>query len=204
MSFWYSVWRMAALLVATASAVSTASVVVRLEPAAIVAQVGETFTIDVLADFGSEMVIGWGLDIGFDPSFVSPVGSPQVGDFWIPGYAPDGDGLTGSVDAFGDPDGDGHFGSVSGNGVLLASLTFIADAPGSFDVTPAYTAQDLNEGFPLDPSGFAPMSATHAHITIVPEPAMAILLIVYTAMCFCPRPRRGRLSPQLSVDAPRK
>jgi len=47
---------------------------------------------------------------------------------------------------------------VSGPGVLLATLTFHADAIGEVDLNASVTPGDPWEGFALDPSGFATLA----------------------------------------------
>lgn len=184
------VWAAAALLLWTAS--SQATVIVRFEPSATTVQQGNDFTVDIRVDLGDEPVIGWGLDLAFDMDVVSLSGPPAIGPYWLAGYAPDGDQLTGSVDAFADPDGDGIFGSVQGNNVLLATLTFSADAVGVTNLLASHTPSDLNEGFPLDPIGFASVSYQPIQIFVIPEPMTAMFLMVFAVGGRLSRPRRRR------------
>lgn len=88
---------------------------------------------------------------------------------------PDGDGLAGL--AFPLP--------ISGNGVLLATLSFKALSGGAAVFTPSYTPTDLTEGFPLASSGFADIVFNYATVTVngaagansVPEPPTVFLLV---------------------------
>lgn len=125
---------------------------------------GEVFTIDILADI-EDPLVGWGLDLSFDPSVLSLVDSPAIGPRWFPAFAPDGDGLAGL--AF--PN------SVWGAGVLLASVTFSGVIIGETDLTLSTTPGDITEGFALDPTGFAQPVIESAHVFVVPEPATGLL-----------------------------
>lgn len=141
-------------------------VTVRFEPADVVVDVGNLLEIAIVADI-SDPVLGWGLDLAvYDPAILSLVGISAIGHLWIPGTAPDGDGLVGL--AF--PN------SVSGNDILLATLTFSADAIGETDLYTFTTPTDLTEGFPLDPTGFADVIFEPGHVTVVPEPLTFWLL----------------------------
>ncbi len=128
---------------------------------------GEVFTMDILADVGDPLV-GWGLDLWFDPSILSLVGPPAIGPRWFQTNAPDGDGLAGL--AFVD--------SVSGADVLLASVTFSAVTLGETDLILSTTIGDLNEGFALDPAGFADPVFQGAHVSVVPEPPTGLLCVI--------------------------
>lgn len=185
-------------LVAIDPRAADATVIVRIEPALLSVDVGSAFSIDLVADFGNERVVGWGLDLIFDSAVLSLLGPPVIGPFWDASYAPDGDGLAGAANPFSDPDGDGIYGSISGSSVLLATLTFTADALGSTDVTPGYTESDLNEGFALDPTGFADVMLESGRLTVIPEPGTGILVISLAMLSWiCPyRDRRAkRLAP---------
>jgi len=139
------------------------SLVVRFDTPERTVGLGDDFTIHILADVGDPLV-GWGLDLSFDPSILSWVGSPAIGPRWFPGSAPDGDGLAGV--AF--PD------SVSGAGVVLASVTFSALTFGETDLRLSTTPGDLTEGFALDPTGFAQPVFESAHVFVVPEPSAGV------------------------------
>lgn len=141
--------------------------VVRLAPPDRAVGLGEAFTIDILADVGDPLV-GWGLDLSFDPSILALVGPPAIGPRWVPAFAPDGDGLA----ALAFPD------SVSGVDVVLATLTFSAAALGETDLLLSTTPGDLTEGFALDPTGFAVPSFQSAHVAVVPEPATGLLAVI--------------------------
>ena len=84
----------------------------------------------------------------------------------------DGDGLAGLADPFAPTNG-----SVSGTGILLATLTFRADAEGMTDLIASTTPGDQTEGFPLDPTGFANVTFEPGQIIIIPEPATVLPLL---------------------------
>ena len=142
-----------------------ATVTVWFDPAEAVVGVAQVFSLDIVADI-PDPVVAWGLDLTVaDESLLILEEEPVIGSDWIPGFAPDGDGLSGV--AF--PD------SVSGDNVLLASLTFRAMDVGQTDLYLSVTPGDLNEGFGLDPEGFAEVVFETGHVTI-PEPATSCLL----------------------------
>ncbi len=164
MRLWLSL--LLGLCVAGQTALGQSSVVVRLDPPTIDVQPGEAFSLDLLVDLGPLKAIGWGLDLSYDSLTVAQVGPPAIGPLWMPGFSSDGDGLTGYSAA----------GSTGGGGVLLARLSYQALSPGSTQVVPSYTVADLNEGFPLDPIGYAEVLFQSATINVLPEPTPAFLL----------------------------
>jgi len=149
------------------SAPARGGLIVRFDTPERTVGLGEVFTIDILADVGDPLV-GWGVDLSFDPSILSRVDSPAIGPMWIPAYAPDGDGLAGL--AFAE--------SVSGAGVPLASVTFSALTFGETDLRLSTTPGDLTEGFALDPTGFAQPIFESAHVFVVPEPSTGLIGVI--------------------------
>jgi hypothetical protein len=146
----------------------SADVIVRFNPSNTTVYTGDTFNIDVIADI-SDPVLGWGLDLWHDPSFLSLPGSPIIGPLWQPAFAPDGDGLA----ALAFPN------SISGNDILLATITFKAGQTiGGTDLILSITSGDLTEGFPLDPTGFDQATFMNGHVTILPEPASVVILLI--------------------------
>lgn len=148
-----------------------ASVSVRVEPGAASTAVGATFQVALVADL-DDPVLGWGLDLAFDPAVIAPTGAPAIGPLWNLGVgSADGDGLAGGV--LPGPAATG----VAGTDVLLAELEFRALAPGFSELVLSYTPADFTEGFALDPSGFATdVELGGGSVTVVPEPATGALL----------------------------
>ncbi len=123
-------WALAATLFASTA---WGDIIVRFDPPDETVHLGDVFTMDIVADIPNP-VLGWGLDLSIvDPTILSTVGAPAVGPDWFGAFAPDGDGLA----ALAFPN------SVSGNGVLLATMTFSADALGETDLLFSVTPRDL-------------------------------------------------------------
>ena len=80
---------------------------------------------------------------------------------------------------------------MNGPGVLLATLTFHADAIGEVDLNASVTPGDPWEGFALDPSGFATLAFEPGHVIVTPEPAAAALLAVGGFLVACLRRHRS-------------
>ncbi|OAD21904.1 hemolysin-type calcium-binding region protein [Candidatus Thiomargarita nelsonii] len=116
----------------------SAAVNVSLNTAQNTVNVGDTFTVELLATI-PDPVLGWGIDVGFDDTQLELVGGPIVVEPWAQGQSPDGDDLTGL--AFPDP--------VSGANVILALFSFKAIAVGEVTLEPSVTPGDLTEGFAL-------------------------------------------------------
>lgn len=135
------------------------------DPPETIVGLGDIFTIDIVADI-PDPIVGWGLDLAFDESIISLVEAPTIGPAWWPPYsAPDGDGLA----ALAFPTG------ISGTDILLATLTFSADALGETDLILSATPGDLAEGFALDPTGFADVTFELGHVVVVPGPTAVLL-----------------------------
>jgi len=143
-----------------------ADLIVRFDPADTTVAQWDTVDIDIVADIG-DPVLGWGLDLSFDDSILTRQGDPAIGPLWQPVSASDGDGLA----ALAFPN------SISGSDVLLATITFRAKAMGESDLILSITPGDNAEGFPLDPTGFAQVTFSPGHITVIPEPAGGLLLL---------------------------
>jgi hypothetical protein len=126
-------------------------------------QVGASLSVDLLANI-PDPVLGWGLDVNYDTSIISRTGV-TVGPQWSPATAADGDGLAGL--AFPLP--------ISGDNVLLATLSFDALAQGSTALEASATLGDLTEGFALASGGFAEVIYTPGSAAVVPIPAAAWL-----------------------------
>lgn len=146
---------------------ASADIVVRFEPVSSVVQLHDVFGVRIVADI-DDLVVGWGLDLTIaDETIASLISAPDLGDDWVPAFAPDGDGLS----ALAFPD------SVGGTDTLLATLTFSADSLGDTDLLLSVTPGDLTEGFALDPSGFANVQYLPGQIQVVPEPVAVIIVL---------------------------
>ncbi|MBI4582313.1 MAG: hypothetical protein HY718_21645 [Planctomycetes bacterium] len=165
------------LLGASLASPALATVIVRFDPASSTRLPGDLFTVDVVADFGADSVIGWGIDVSYDAQVIALTSPPTIGPYWQPAFAPDGDGLTAAADPFSDPDQNGLYGSIGGDNVLLATLTFSAVQPGESPIVASITPGDLNEGFALDPIGFADVVYQPASVLVVPEPISICLIL---------------------------
>jgi hypothetical protein len=156
----------AACLLLAAGIASAAQVTVRVEPPLTIVPIFDTFTVDLVADI-TVPVLGWGLDIDLsDPAVASVVGLPAIGGEWVPASSSDGDGLAGVA----------FPSSVQGADILLATITYSADALGVTDLIPGVTPGDLTEGFALDPDGFATLELIGGQVFVLPEPATLLLL----------------------------
>jgi hypothetical protein len=143
---------------------------VRIEPALQVVPLGSNFSINIVADI-IPPIVGWGLDLSEDtPGIVSQVGLPSINMPWVAANAPDGDSLAAMAFPFSPVNG-----SVFGSSILLATLSFHADAIGQTYLTPSATSGDLTEGFPLDPFGFAGANYTPGLVIVTPEPTFGLM-----------------------------
>jgi hypothetical protein len=151
------------LTAAVAGTSTRADIIVGFAPPAKIVGLGDSFTIDIIADIpASEPILVWGLDLTIaNPAIASLTGPPEIGSEWFPAFSPDGDGLAGL--AF--PTG------VSGIGVVLATLSFSADAIGDTYLFLSTTPGDPTEGFGLDPTGFANVNFEPGHVQVIPEPS---------------------------------
>ncbi len=153
-----------ALLLAVATH-GRAGVIVRVIPQTTTPTLGALFSVDLVADM-TEPVLGWGLDLEYEAAALTPVGTPAIGPLWLGGFASDGDGLAGIA----------FPSAITGSDILLARLNLLPIRPGLSQISPAITPGDLNEGFPLDPFGFAPVVFEPATLTIIPEPMTGVSL----------------------------
>lgn len=145
------------LILLTALGVSwaqTAPVTVFFNPSSQTVNVGQTFTVNIVADIPNP-VLGWGLDVNVDPARLIRTGVVVNDPPWSAVAAGDGDDLAGLA-----------LPPVSGNGVVLATLTFQAQATGTVPLIASVTADDLTEGFPLVSSGFATINFIPGSVTV--------------------------------------
>jgi PEP-CTERM motif len=140
------------------------------DPQSSIVDVGDIFDVDIVADI-PDPVAGWGLDVSFDNSILSLTGSPVIGPSWNPIFTPDGDGLAGLAP---------FLTSVSGNDILLATLTFEYLAVGNSELLASVTPGDFTEGFalafPAPPGSFADVNFNTGSVTPVPEPSTILLI----------------------------
>lgn len=142
--------------------------------------VGQQFVIDVVADLPLD-IVGWGLQFSIqNPAIVATQGPPLVALPWNPTTLIEDNGAWqfGGL-AFPDP--------VAGQGVLLASIHFIATAVGETDLILSIDPQNPTQGFiagPGGPSGLFPsVQLNLGHVTVVPGPGACALLGVVMAGC---------------------
>jgi hypothetical protein len=140
-------------------------VTVSFDPLDSIVDIGDILAVDLIADI-PDPVLGWGLDVSFDPAILSLDGPPIIGPSWNAGFAPDGDGLAGLAFPF----------PVNGNGITLATLNFEVLTLGTSPLLASITPGDLTEGFPLATGGFADVVFVDGSVSPVPEPATIMLL----------------------------
>ena len=149
------------LLASLWAAPAGAAVIARvIAPASV--GIGAQFDVELRADLG-DPVLGWGLDLGFDPAIVQRVSAPTIGPDWFAVAVSDGDGLAGV--AAGGLTGDRRLAVVRFQAIALGSTSFVLSD----------TLADLSEGFALDPAGFAAVQYQSASVNVVPEPGTALL-----------------------------
>jgi len=150
------------------------NVIVRLVPANTTVNLGETFTIDIIADILSP-IVGWGLDVEETvPDILTQIGVPDIPNPpWVAEAGMDGDGLAALADPFAPTTG-----AVVGDDTLLATLTLQATQIGETFLIPGTTPGDLTEGFPLIGAGFANQTFEVGTVTVVPEPTTILPLML--------------------------
>lgn len=149
-----------------------AAVVVKFQPSANYVDVGGLVTIDMLANIGQDTpVIGFDLNVGFNSGIASLVGV-SFGSAWDPFSFNIGNQLIGLAPY----DNDSGQLTVTGNDVLLASLTFSGDVAGSTELTALFDP-DFFQGFALMEIGaFAEVTVEPGSLR-VPEPTTLALLL---------------------------
>lgn len=138
------------------------------------------FDVTFLADLGTEHVVGWALDFSTDESLAFLLNYEVDTQYWLAGGPqPDEPGVVdvGALAPFTSP------GYVTGNGIGLVTLHFVAVGLGDLTVVGDHHPAQL-EGFALDPSGFVEViNYSPALVTIMPEPATALLLAALAGVC---------------------
>jgi len=164
-SSWLAVMAVAACTSAATAAFEAVDVVVRFIVPDRPVRVGDTFNVDVVADFASP-IISWGIDVGARPSeTLFQKGPPTIDSMWFAAMAPDGDGLAGLAFPLG----------IVGVNKRLATMTFVADAEGEAEIRGWFDAEDPAEGFSIEPGRFAVVEFVPASVRVVPEPGTALL-----------------------------
>ena len=145
-----------------------ATIVLEFDPSDIEVEVCDTFFIDLLADIPqSDAILGWGLDLLYDPTQMS-WDSLIIGPDWNQVYGLDGDGLGGLSKFAPSP--------IWGDDIILATLDFHCLDLGFSTLDLAVTPGDPTEGFILPTGLFADWEYTPGNVSQVPEPATLFLV----------------------------
>jgi hypothetical protein len=147
-----------------------ADVEARIAPDEKTVNLNDVFTLEIRADNLAD-VTGWGLDLtNENPGIISLIDN-QIEAPWRSANGFDADGLCAVVDPF-------QSGPVAGSDMLLATLTFSADALGDAYLSLGVTPGDLTEGFPTSiPGEFLPAQYSEGLVHVVPEPSGLLLSI---------------------------
>jgi hypothetical protein len=164
---------------ALSAGLARGDIMVKLDPSSSIVTLGDTFTVNILADIeAADAIVGWGIDVVFDLAFLShnPASDVTIGPaFGAALVIPDGDELAGLV-PFGFPPAP----PVFGTDVLLATMTFQAIGLGTSSLVGGITALDPTEGFvkPGSPGTvLVPASFADGSVTVVPVPAPTATLL---------------------------
>ncbi len=150
-----------------------AGISVSIMPSSSMVQVNDTFTVDILADITSiDAIVGWGMDLSFDSLILShnPLTDVVIGPSFNAAPTLDGDGLAGLL-PFSPPPITG----VSGDDVLLATLTFQATQTGASALLGGFTLGDLTEGFVQLGGGQVDVAFDGGLVQVIPAPTAALL-----------------------------
>ncbi len=153
-----------------------AAISVSLEPSSSIVRVGETFTVDILADITSiDAIVGWGMDLSFNSLILShnPLTDVLIGPSFNAAPTLDGDGLAGLM-----PFSPLPVTGVSGDDVLLATLTFQAAQTGTAGLLGGFTIGDPTEGFVQLGGGQVDVAISSALVQVIPAPTAAVLGLV--------------------------
>jgi hypothetical protein len=152
-----------------------ATISVQLVPSSSIVQAGDSFTVDIVASITPDSaIVGWGIDLDFDANALSHDSSTDVtlgGNFAPLPAGGDGDMLAGLVLPPNVP--------VFDNAVLLASLSFYANAIGDTAVVSGYTPSDAFEGFSMPGGQFANAEFGTTVVTVVPTPSALLAVLVF-------------------------
>ncbi len=166
---------------------ASAGISVSIEPSNTLVNVGDTFMVDILADITSvDAIVGWGMDLSFDSLILShnALTDVVIGPLFNAVPALDGDGLAGLL-PFAPPPVTG----VSGDDVLLATLTFEATQAGTTSLLGGFTIGDLTEGFVQLGGGQVDVAFNNATVQVIPAPTSAVLGFIGVAVVAITRRR---------------
>jgi hypothetical protein len=167
-----------------AAAPAEATVVVSLSPANQVVDIGDgTATVDIIAVIPqADAIVGWGLDLELFGSSVSISGSAVNEPTWTATTGVDPDGLAGLVPL---PPGTAIWSDPVA--IVLATVTLSLDSLGATNlILSDDNPTDASEGFALDPppvGEFADVTYVPGSITVTPEPASLVLLLLGGMAC---------------------
>jgi hypothetical protein len=133
----------------------------------VIAGVGLTVAVDIVATF-SDPIISWGLDLTIADEGIASLDSFSITSPWDP--------VVGSID--GDDLGGLAFPTGVSGQVVLATLTFLGNSPGTTGISLSWGPEE-DEGFAYDPppTGLdTDVNFTDGTITVVPEPASLALM----------------------------
>lgn len=159
-------------VVGTTRPVGAESIVVSFVPSAATVNVGEQFTVDVIASIpASTDLVSWGMDALFDGTALGHdaladvvIGSAFTGTF---GPVGDGDGLLAVTLAPDPPADSGSF--------VLATLTFTALEAGLTEITGTFDGDDPFEGFFGVGGGPLTVDFGSATVAVVPLPPAVLV-----------------------------
>ncbi|GJM24878.1 MAG: hypothetical protein DHS20C16_12930 [Phycisphaerae bacterium] len=171
-------------MILLAAAPAKATVVVSLSPANQSVDIGDgTASVDIIAVIPqADAVVGWGLDLDLFGSSVSIGGASVNEPTWTAVSGTDLDGLAGLV-----PFSPGTAIWSDPVAIVLATVTLSLDSLGTTNLTLSDdNPADLSEGFALDPppvGEFADVTYEPGSITVTPEPASLVFLLLGGMAC---------------------
>ncbi|MBN2448239.1 MAG: PEP-CTERM sorting domain-containing protein [Phycisphaerae bacterium] len=138
----------------------------------VIASPGQTVLVDILADIPvADATLVWGLDLNVVDPAIATWELVGIGPAWIDaGGTIDGDGLAGLAFPLG----------VYGDDILLATVEFTGVSEGITGIGLGADGED--EGFGLDPDGFANVIFGTGTVEVLPEPTTLLLLSLGLAL----------------------
>lgn len=151
------------------------TVMVNINPEIRFATVGSTFTMDITADVSAnEALVAWGFDLLYDPTQLT-LNSATTSAYWDL-FSFGGDNLTALLI----PDSSSPDPGLSGNGLLLATLNFTCQGPGTSALDISINSLEMLQGFMTFDGQYAAWQSIPASIeqgtAAVPEPGTVLLL----------------------------